>query len=505
MHRLLPWVAALTIALYQYHISLVAQLTRVSKLPVREFLLPSAAFCLAALIVGAGIDILTSWRRPASLDAVAASGTGAIRHIRLAVLLLLPAYAVGVRLVLFDDWLPLSARIAAQIGSGIFIAASHWVFFTLVPRRLAASVYCAALAAGYFLMEAQRRIFHVDLSDAPAGLDVLLTLHFVIFSALLLAIILVPGIAAANRRKPERIGSEESGDGCWKSSGAIILLLVVFFLMHGMMGSAFIPFYMANRLMDNVGTVMTLTIIVLAGAAWLFRRGFAKGFRWVVLINSIVHLTVPAFSLFKANAPIHWVIHSLVGPLNVLFTAAVMAALALTAPKRWRTSLILLPFVLKAAAVLFIPPLLRAWRDSEVLALAALLTAVGFFVYGQKIDLSALPNETLPAATPPEPPPIPECAEEVSEQAVAEIAVEDPGEKLRLLIEELGERYGLSGREREVAELLVSGKAADVISEHLGLAPATVHTYVRRVVIKTGHTGRKGFVAMVKARLDAED
>lgn len=416
-------------------------------------------------------------------------------RLRLAFLLLLPAYALGVRLYLFDDWIAPSARFAAQLGTGFLIAAAHWVFFSLVPRRRAAVYYCASLAAGFALEECQRTILFAQPPPGTVGNPELLHLRLVIYATGLFALALAPGIAAALRREPPS-DDEAGAAGNGKTTASLLLLIALFFLLHGLVNSTFMPFYIASRALDNTGLLAVLVSAAFGAGGWLFTRGFARGFRLVVIVCGVVHLAVPAFSFFKANAPVVVTVHALAGPLNYLVTAAATIALAMVAPRRWQVLTITAPLAIKAIFALYIPHLLRGIsRESEIIPLAAILTAIAFYVYGQKIDFAVFATDAAPPEAPRDPsPPIAEAEDE---------AVPDSGAIIRRVIGELRATYGFSGRESEVAELLVSGMSPEAIGERLGLAANTVNTYVRRVILKCGSGGRKDFIGMVMRACEA--
>lgn len=496
MNNLFSWLAFLCMAACQYQVCWVTHLALVSKFQLDDMLLAGAGFCLGVLFGAVAIDTLTSRMSP---QAIPKADSPEKPDYRLIVLLLLPAYALGVRLFQFDDWSGPAARFASQLGGGFLFAAANWVFFTLVPRRLAPAAYCAALGAGFALAECQRWLLFAGLPEGAVGSMAASYLRLVIFATLLLTLVLAPGMVVARRHAIPIATAGDAKDGAagkWKMAGSILLLYILFCLLHGLLSSSFMPLFIASRALDNTNLIAALTVVAFGIGAWRFSRGGTRGFRLVVVVCCVVHLTVPAFSLFKTNTPIVKGLHAVVGPLNYLFTATVIAALAMTAPRRWRVLAMALPLAVKAAAALYLPVLLRDFRENEAMPLAALLTAIAFFVYGQKIAADALAAEPVLAGTP--------SGTLDMDDAVAMAARIDPETRRRNAITELGARYGFSAREREVAFMLASRLPAEAIGERLGLSTNTVNTYVRRVVIKTDQGGRKNFIKMVEGMVDAE-
>jgi DNA-binding CsgD family transcriptional regulator len=59
------------------------------------------------------------------------------------------------------------------------------------------------------------------------------------------------------------------------------------------------------------------------------------------------------------------------------------------------------------------------------------------------------------------------------------------------------ERYGLSGRQADVIEVLLRGKSDKEIAAFLDIAPSTVQTHLKNVYRKTGAQGRFALMALV--------
>lgn len=488
MNHMSSGLAVLSMVLYQYHLVLRAHLTLVSRFRAEGLFPGGIGFALGVVCGAIAIDRLAPQRKSAAPSPSDRVGTA---RRPLPALLALPVFALLARFAVFDGWGAPTARFAVEIGEGLLLAAAHWVFFALVPRRWAAVVYCASLAGGFALAECQRSILFAWPADGLLEYHAVPFHRLVVFSTLLFSLVLAPGMVAALRREPSAdadVAARPDGDG--KVSARILLLIALFFLLHGLTNSAFLPFPSAGRFLCNIDTT-TLLIVAFHGAgAWLFSRGFAKAFRLVVTICGVVYIAVPAFSVFTESVPALGAIHVLAGALVYPLVAAAMAALAAAAPTRWRTLFVSLPFALGTLEVMFIPHFLRdVPRGNEALPLATVLTAVAFYSLGQKIDLAAFDAGATPFLPKPEPSVPPESAKGP--------AMDDSRAALRRVVGELGATYGFSGRESEVAELLASGMSADAIGGRLGLATNTVHTYVRRVVIKTGRDGRKDFIGMV--------
>lgn len=56
------------------------------------------------------------------------------------------------------------------------------------------------------------------------------------------------------------------------------------------------------------------------------------------------------------------------------------------------------------------------------------------------------------------------------------------------------EKFNLTRRERQVAELLLRGKSADEISEELSISPNTAKVHVQRIYRKSNVTSRAEFL-----------
>lgn len=131
------------------------------------------------------------------------------------------------------------------------------MFFTLVPRKRFAAVYLAALAAGFALAEGQRSILFAWRAAETAGVYDIPFHRLVIFSTLLLTVVLVPGIVASLRREP--FPAVQNGpDGDAAISARILLLIALFFLLHGLTNSSLLPFLASSRVLENVD-VLALT------------------------------------------------------------------------------------------------------------------------------------------------------------------------------------------------------------------------------------------------------
>lgn len=466
------------------------RLALVNKFQQTDMLLAAGMYVIGIVLGATVIDLVASFPQPLDpTEPEQRSGTA----LRLCILLLLPVIAVGTRLYFFDDWNAIISRCAAQLGTGFLIAAAHWVFFTFVRGRNAPVYYCFALGAGLALSEIQWRILFADHPEDVVNNAVIPHHRLAAVATLFFSLAVAAGIAAAFRREPEASDSGRDAGGSWKAVAAILLPVVMLFLLHGVLNRAFMPFFAATRVRDAIGMMVVFTAAAYCVCGWLFSRDFAKWYRFIAIACAVIHLTLPAFSLFRTNVPGLRVVHTLSGPLQNIFLAATVAALAVVAPPRWRAPIMTAPIAIRVLVVTYVPFLLRDIpRDGEALPLTAVMVAVAFFLFVQRIDFSALDDAPLP--------------ETPTEDAVAGTDV-DRGERdvLRLVMRELAAAHGLSSREREVAELLASGMTTEAIGARLGLATNTVHTYIRRVVLKTRCGGRRHFVNMVTEKVDAEN
>ena len=68
-------------------------------------------------------------------------------------------------------------------------------------------------------------------------------------------------------------------------------------------------------------------------------------------------------------------------------------------------------------------------------------------------------------------------------------------ESWRRIVEGYAEANALSGQERRLLELAVSGAHNKVIADELGLSLGTVATYWRRIFAKTGKSPQRGVLA----------
>jgi DNA-binding CsgD family transcriptional regulator len=59
------------------------------------------------------------------------------------------------------------------------------------------------------------------------------------------------------------------------------------------------------------------------------------------------------------------------------------------------------------------------------------------------------------------------------------------------------EKYGLSGRQADVTEVLLKGKSDKEIAAFLDIAPNTVQTHLKNIYRKTGARGRFALMALV--------
>ncbi|MCR5582708.1 MAG: helix-turn-helix transcriptional regulator [Eggerthellaceae bacterium] len=67
----------------------------------------------------------------------------------------------------------------------------------------------------------------------------------------------------------------------------------------------------------------------------------------------------------------------------------------------------------------------------------------------------------------------------------------------------LGERYGLTNREREILEYLAHGRSVRYIAETLVISENTAWTHAKRIYAKTGAHGKQELMTMVDAELGA--
>ncbi|MCC8180568.1 MAG: helix-turn-helix transcriptional regulator [Planctomycetes bacterium] len=480
MEHLLPWLACLGLAMYQYHATQTIQLMLTGNFPPEQLHLAAAGYCCGIVAGWAAVSVAA---RPGRGPGIGSAG----KMDRLPVLFAIAILAApGVRLYLFDGWQSQAARAAIQIGSGFLLVVAHWLFFTLIRERLQASLYCGALATGFALAEIHYRIVYAGTGGASVLLH-----RTLIFTTILYALILVAGTWLSFRARAIEPDTRTAGAENLHTAGSLVLVVAVLYLLHGMVDGTFLPFHPASRIQDSRVVTTVLTVLFLGVGAWLFRHGIARSFRPVITICGILHMAMAVFSLFSTDLAVIRILHILIGPAQYLVIAMAVCALAATAPRRWLMAAVTIPFALKAAEIMFIPFLLRsAIGKGEALPLAAILAAVAFYALSRRIDPAPFDGaenrllQPLPATT------------TVDGNATM---------SRRKIVTELGDRYGFSARERQVGELLASGMSADRIGEQLGLSTNTVNTYVRRIVVKTGCGGRRGFVAMVQGGSDEKD
>lgn len=68
----------------------------------------------------------------------------------------------------------------------------------------------------------------------------------------------------------------------------------------------------------------------------------------------------------------------------------------------------------------------------------------------------------------------------------------------------LGERYGLTNREREILEYLAHGRSVRYIAETLVISENTAWTHAKRIYAKTGAHGKQELMTMVDAELGSD-
>ncbi len=481
MNHVLPWLACLGMTMYQFHAAQSIQLMLKSKFLPEQLHLAAVGYCLG--IFSGCVAVLVTTMRGYGSGNVPSGATGK----RFIFIIVLTLAAAAVRLYLFDEWQGPAARAALQMGSGFLLVMAHWIFFTLVQKRHQASLYCGAPATGFALAGIHYRIVFAGIE--MAGAPVLLH-RTLIFTTVVYALILGSVIWMLTRSKTAEHDYGDEGAGSLRTTGSLVLLLVLLYLLHGMVDGSFLPFHTASRFQANRALTTALTVVFLGSGIWLFRKGVAWAFRPLITVCGILHMAMAVFSLFSTDLVVLRSLHVLIGPVQYLFIAMVVCALANTAPQRWRVVAVSIPFALKAAETLFIPLLLRsAIGNSEALPLAAIFVAVAFYAFGRRIELAPY---GLPDPIPLDP-------------VILETMAVDGNAAYRKAILELSDRYGFSPRERQVGELLASGMPVDHIGERLGLSTNTVNTYVRRIVLKTGCEGRRGFVAMVQGGSDEQD
>ncbi|MCC8164600.1 MAG: helix-turn-helix transcriptional regulator [Planctomycetes bacterium] len=481
MSHVPSWLACLGMVLYQFHATQSIQLMLASKFLPEEMYLAAVGYCFGIMAGWCTVSVVTR-RDATAIMAGPSSGATA----RFAVLAVVALAVSGMRWYLLDEWQWPVARGVLQAGSGFLLMVTHWLFFSLVDTRSRASLYCGSLAAGFALAEIHYRIVYTGPGVAGADVHLHRTL---IFTTFVYALVLCGGIWMTMRSIAAGEETRAEGAGSVRTAGSLVLLLVVLFLLHGMVNGAFLPFYTVSRVQDNRVAATALTVVVLGLGARLFRHGVSRSFRPVVTVCGILHMAMAVFSIFSTDLFLVRSLHALIGPAQYLFIAMAVCVLAATAPSRWQVVAVTIPFALKALEILFIPYLLgSAGGKGEALPLAAILVAVVFYAFGRRIAPG-------PIAVTEERP-----RDSISPDAVA--VDDDATVARRKVIRELGDRYGFSARERQVGELLASGMAADHIGGTLGLSTNTVNTYVRRIVLKTGCDGRRGFVALVRGGLD---
>lgn len=472
-------LALACLTLFQVHAAQIVHLSLGAGIRRDGALFGGMGYCLGVILGAAGIDLR--------------------RYCRLPLLLLPLGYAVGVRLFLFDDWQAPAARFAAQAGTGFLVAAALWVFFELVPRRRAATLYFACIAVGFGLAETLRHILYAR--PAENAIATIPYNRLLIFTTILFALALAPAIVAAFRHEADVDNEDEAAR--WKTSGSLLLLVVLLFLLHGLLNSVFLPYLSGTRARGDSWLFSLMTVAAYGLCAWLFSRDFVSGIRLVAKVCGIVLIAAPAFSLFPEGAVLLGPIRLLAGMLQNLLLAAVVIGLALAAPRRWRVVLTAAPFVIRVLGMTGVPRLLRNISpESEVLPLAAVLVALAFYVWGRRMDLPALAvREVVPEVVPDvaATSPLKPVKQTFGAANKVKAAV-----RLRKVIETVGKTCELSEREEEVALLLVSGLAPDAIGKRLKLTKNTVNTYVRRIVIKSGCDGRHDFIAKVKGMADEE-
>ncbi len=481
MNHVLPWLVCLGMIMYQFHAALSLHLMLSSRFMPELLFLPAAGYCIG--IVAGWVAVSVVDVRSGDTGRVTPSGEKVARFAFLAVFMLA---ACCVRLYLFDEWQSPAARAAIQMGSGLLLVIAHWLFFTCLQIRQQASLYCGALATGFALAEIYFQIMYTGTVGSTVPLH-----RTLIFTTMIYALILGGGLWMAMRAATDRTNNKTDDSGSIRVTCSLVLVLVLLYLLHGMVDGSFLPFHTASRIQDNRLAATALTVVALGFAAWLFRDGVSRMFRLVITVCGFMHMAMAVFSLFSSDLLLIRSLHILIGPVQYLFITMMVCALAKTAPRRWRVVAVTIPFALKAVEILFIPLLIRSIvGKGEALPLAAILVAVVFYAFGRRINLA---QDALPEAR---------LLEPDLSKATAE---EDHLIACRQVVRELGDRHGFSARERQVGELLASGLPADHIGERLGLSTNTVNTYVRRIVIKTGCDGRRGFVAMAQGGLHEKE
>ncbi|WP_370514644.1 response regulator transcription factor [Adlercreutzia sp. ZJ138] len=65
-----------------------------------------------------------------------------------------------------------------------------------------------------------------------------------------------------------------------------------------------------------------------------------------------------------------------------------------------------------------------------------------------------------------------------------------------------GEKFGLSAREKEVAQLLLSGRNVPAVADLLCISQSTVQTHVKHIYERTGVHSRQELIALGHESLD---
>ncbi len=139
--------------------------------------------------------------------------------------------------------------------------------------------------------------------------------------------------------------------------------------------------------------------------------------------------------------------------------------------------------------------LLLVCANAIVIAVILSIMRVNTTFQKAELEMALAKQAQEQRATPPETGAVASASR--AAMGVAEVSAGDsrPGSTPSAIVAHWVERYGLSARESEVAELLLSGRNVPAIAELLCISQSTVQTHVKHIYEKVGVRTRQELIA----------
>ncbi len=376
---------------------------------------------------------------------------------------------------------------------GFATPAIYSAFFNIVPTRLHGRALGLTLAITILSWSilALYLNHYVDLADVKYketrifhALSVLMFFNFIILLVSLFrgrGSLLPPPAQHSERAQKKRQGNVIN----------LCTALLIVFLLNGRQHAKVFPFFRCNN--QEVSFLALAALVFLCFAlGWILDTRKMVFFRYLMLLCSLFIMLAPSALALQDNVLVYRTILGLgmISQLAIMLSTQVVMS-RLMVDDSWFCLGYCYPYASRAVAIF------GAWMinagvivHNGFLILLSTVTAFFFYYLISKVEPDAEPTDTAQDELPEisdKPPPAPVKMPRGGTTSRKQAAVSSDPEKLF-------DEYGLSPREREVADLLIKGYATSDISHSLDITDNTVKVHVRNIPGKFNVSSRKAFL-----------